>query len=181
MKMYHIQFFDTLTWQDADIIYYFVVGTRDSIQRVLSAASAMKTFGRKYSWYAVSKVSSSSSLVLGHLRILTRHDRGRNVVSCSTYMQLRQVKSVFVLKVYFALCISRLGCAPSIVFEKKLSSILLVEMVFLLVRSDVLSGFEDRESSCLIEPSSCGGQWACSLSAHTNILEVVKGVDWAVC
>ncbi|XP_050723400.1 ionotropic receptor 25a-like [Eriocheir sinensis] len=40
---------------DADIVNYFVVGSKETISRVLDAATANGMFGRKYSWYAVSK------------------------------------------------------------------------------------------------------------------------------
>lgn len=45
-----------LCHQDADIVNYFVVGSRETISRVLDAATANGMFGRKYSWYALSKV-----------------------------------------------------------------------------------------------------------------------------
>ncbi|XP_063876417.1 ionotropic receptor 25a-like isoform X2 [Scylla paramamosain] len=40
---------------DADIVNYFAVGTQKTISRILDAATANSMFGRKYSWYALSK------------------------------------------------------------------------------------------------------------------------------
>ncbi|XP_066943242.1 ionotropic receptor 25a [Macrobrachium rosenbergii] len=41
--------------KDADIVNFFAVGTLDTISKVLDAATANNMFGRKYSWYGLSK------------------------------------------------------------------------------------------------------------------------------
>uniref|UniRef100_A0A2P2I0J5 Ionotropic receptor 25a-like n=1 Tax=Hirondellea gigas TaxID=1518452 RepID=A0A2P2I0J5_9CRUS len=41
--------------RDADIVYYFVVGSLATIRKVMTAGNAQKMFGMKYSWYAVTK------------------------------------------------------------------------------------------------------------------------------
>ena len=43
--------------QDKEMFNFFVLGTVDSINRVLAAASQVNFFGKKYSWYAITKVT----------------------------------------------------------------------------------------------------------------------------
>ncbi|KAA0197271.1 Ionotropic receptor 25a [Hyalella azteca] len=45
--------------KEALLVYYFVVGSQDTIRKVLEAANAMQLFGKKYSWYAVTKEEGS--------------------------------------------------------------------------------------------------------------------------
>ena len=43
--------------KDADLVNYFLVGRRSMIRNFLNAATKNMMFGRKYSWYSISKVS----------------------------------------------------------------------------------------------------------------------------
>ncbi|KAF2353180.1 Receptor ligand binding region [Trinorchestia longiramus] len=109
--------------KEALLVYYFVVGSQNTIRKVLEAANAEKMFGKKYSWYTITKEEGPIGCGCDNSTVVALQPKIESTVA----KKLADLKEDFALTAepavdtafYFDYALRGIRAAATLVLDKK--------------------------------------------------------------